>query len=280
MSRIPVLVVGFALVAAVSLAAGPANMISTDVMVPAAGRGPGAAGSFWVTDLWIRCPAGGDVTIEFHGFDSPSAAALATATVHMREPVVFLADVVKTAFGMDTAFGNIRMRSTNPATATLRLYSPGGGGTYGFAFMGMPASMGMGSSPMMGGNDDTHHMYIQGLMPQPQARVNALVMNPGAVPIQGAIEVLDADGGTPATGPMAFRFSIQPYSGHQFNNVLSAVRSRFPDGMGLQLRIKMDDQTQGMMMAAATVTDNVTNASYLVMGSMMDASTMTMMGAE
>lgn len=49
--------------------------------------------------------------------------------------------------------------------------------------------------------------------------------------------------------------------------------------MGLQLRIKMDDQMQGMMMALATVTDNVTNDGYLIMGSMMDASTMmTMMG--
>ena len=41
----------------------------------------------------------------------------------------------------------------------------------------------------------------------------------------------------------------------------------------------MDDQTPGMMMAAATVTDNVTNAGYLIMGSMMDAGSMgPMMG--
>jgi hypothetical protein len=63
------------------------------------------------------------------------------------------------------------------------------------------------------------------------------------------------------------------YSGHQFNNVLSGVHSRFSDDMGLQLRIEMDDQMQGMMMALATVTDNVTNDGYLIMGSMMDAST-------
>lgn len=269
------------LAAQVSLAAGPVggpvNMISTDIMVPAAGRGPGAAGSFWVTDLWLRCPAGGDATLEFHGLDSPSAAPLATATVHMDRPVVYLADVIKTAFGMDSGFGNIRIRSTNPATATLRLFSPGGGGSYGFAFMGMPASMSMGSSSMMGG-DDTHRMYIQGLLPQPQARVNVMVMNTGSQPIQGTVEVLDADGAAPATGPVALHFSIEPYSGHQFNNVLSGVHSRFSDDMGLQLRIKMDDQMQGMMMALATVTDDVTNDGYLVMGSMMDAGSMTMMG--
>ncbi len=281
MPRPLVLAACLLLVTGVSLAAGPVggpvNMISTDIMVPAAGRGPGAAGSFWVTDLWIRCPAGGDATLEFHGLDSPSAAPLVTATVHMSQPVVYIADVIKTAFGMDSGFGNIRIRSANPATATLRLYSPGGGGSYGFAFMGMPASMGMGSSSMMGG-DDTHRMYVQGLLPQPQARVNVMVMNTGSLPIQGTVEVLDSDGGAPATGPVSLRFSIQPYSGHQFNNVLSGVHSRFIDDMGLQLRIEMDDQTQGMMMSLATVTDNMTNDGYVVMGSMMDTGSMTMMG--
>ena len=92
--------------------------------------------------------------------------------------------------------------------------------------------------------------------------------------------MLDANGAAPATGPVALRFSIQPYSGHQFNDVLSGVHSRFSDDMGLQLRIKMDDQMQGTMMSLATVTDNATNDGYVIMGSMMDASSMmTMMGA-
>ncbi len=281
MSQRLMLAAVFLLVAGISLGGGPVggpiNMVSTDIMVPAAGRGPGAAGSFWVTDLWIRCPAGGDAALEFHGLDSASSAPLATATVHMNQPVVYLADVIKTAFGMDSGFGNIRIRSTQPATATLRLYSPGGGGSYGFAFMGMPASMSMGSSSMMGG-DDAHRMSIQGLLPQPQARVNVMVMNTGSQPIQGTVEVLDADGSAPATGPVALRFSIQPYSGHQFNDVLAGVHSRFSDDMGLQVRIKIDDQMQGTMMGLATVTDNVTNDGYLIMGSMMDAdSMMTMM---
>ena len=263
------------LAAGVSLAAGgsggPVNMISNDIMVPAAGRGSGAAGSFWTTDLWIRCPGGGDANLEFHSLDSPSATPTATAVVHMTQPVVFIPDVIRTAFAMQSGFGNIRIRTTQPASATLRLSSPGGGGSYGFAFIGMPASMGMGSASMMGG-DDAHRMYIQGLMPQPQARVNVMVMNTGSVPIQGSVQVLDADGGNPATGAMTMRFNIQPYSGHQFNDMLAGVHSRFSGDMGLQLRIQMDDRMDGMMMALATVTDNLTNDGYLVMGSMMDAS--------
>ena len=276
------IVVGVWLVlgSACAFAAGPVNMMSNDLMVLAAGRGAGAMGSFWTTDLWIRCPGLGDVTLEFHALDSASAAPTATATVHMTEPVAFLPDVLDTAFGMSSGFGNIRIRTTTPGSATIRLSSPGSGGAYGFAFMAMPASMGMGShSSMMGDDFDAARMYVQGLRPQPQARVNVMVMNTGSTPIQGSVDVLDADGAAPATGPISMRFSIQPYSGHQFNDVLAQVHSRFSDDMGLQMRIRLDDGTPGSMMSLASVTDNATNDGYVIMGSMMDASGMgSMMG--
>jgi hypothetical protein len=252
-------------------ASGPVNMASTDLMVPAAGRGDGAAGSFWTTDLWIRCPGGGEVTLDFHAWDSPSGSPTATATIRMGEPVAYLADVVKNLFGLDAGFGNIRIRSQFPASATMRVFSPGGGGSYGLAFMAMPGSMSMGSPPMMGGGD-FYRFYVQGLLPQPQARVNVMVMNTGATPIQGVVEVLDSDGGTPATGPASLRFAVQPYSGHQFGNVLEGVRSRFANDMGLQLRIQLDPGASGTMMALASVVDNATNDGYVVMGSMMEAS--------
>jgi hypothetical protein len=269
-----------ALGSACAFAAGPVNMVSNDLMVLAAGRGAGAMGSFWTTDLWIRCPGLGDVTLEFHALDSPSAAPTATATVHMTEPIAFLPDVLQSAFGMTSGFGNIRIRSANPTSATIRLSSPGGGGSYGFAFMAMPASMSMGShSSMMGDDFDAARMYVQGLLPQPQARVNVMVMNTGSTPIQGSVDVLDANGGDPATGPVSMRFSIQPYSGHQFNDVLANVHSRFAGDMGLQMRIRLDDATSGNMMSLASVTDNATNDGYVVMGSMMDAAGMgSMMG--
>jgi len=265
-------------VLAASPGSGPTNMISTEVMAPAAGRGPGAAGSFWTTDLWIRCPEGGDVTLEFHAVDSPSASPTATAVVHMSEPVAYIADVIKTAFNLESGFGNIRIRGANPIAATIRLYSSGGSGSYGFGFMGMPSSMSMGSMPMMGGDADEYRYYVNGLLPQPQARVNAMVMNSGSTPISGTVEVIDADGGVPASGAKSLRFMIQGYSGHQFNDVLNGVQSRFGNGMGLQLRISLDNAGSGMMMALATVTDNVTNDGYVLMGSMMDTSSGSMMG--
>jgi hypothetical protein len=244
-------------------------MVSTDVVVPSAGRGPGAAGSFWVTDLWVRSKDRAEVTLEFHALDAPSGSPTATATLPMTQPVVYLADVMKNTFGLESGFGNIRVRSARPVAATLRVYSTGAGGNYGFAFMGMPSSMSMGSPGMMGG-DDSRRFYVQGLLPQPQARVNVMIANTSSTLIQGTCDVLDADGAAPATGPASFPFGIQAYSGHQFGNVLAGVHSRFGDDMGLQLRITLDAGNGGTMMTMASVVDNETNDSYVVMGSMMD----------
>ncbi len=261
------------------LASGPVNMVSTDVVVPSAGRGPGAAGSFWTTDLWVRCPDQTDVTLEFHTLDAPSASPAATATVHMIQPVMYLADVIQNTFGLEAAFGNIRVQSSRPVSATIRVHSPGGGGSYGFAFMGMPSSMSMGAPPMMmGGNADAYRHYVQGLLPEPQARVNLMVANTRATAMTGVCEVLDSDGAAPATGPASFRFTIQGYSGHQFNDMLAGVHSKFADDTGLQVRITLDQGSSGSMMTMASVVDNATNDSYVVMGSMMDDVQGMMMG--
>jgi hypothetical protein len=249
-------------------AAGPVNMVSTDVVVPSAGRGPGAAGSFWTTDLWVRCPDQADVRLDFYALDAASGDPAATATVHMTQPVLYLADVIHGTLGMDTAFGNLRVRSDRPVSATVRVSTQGGGGSYGMGFMGMPSSMSMGSSSMMG-SDDSHRFLVQGLLPQPQARVNVMIANTGPTAIHGTCDVLDADGGTPSTGAVSMPFTIQPYSGHQFNDVLQGVHSRFDD-TGLQLRMALDDGSSGTMMTLATVVDNVTNDGYVLMGTMMD----------
>jgi hypothetical protein len=196
----------------------------------------------------------------------------------MSQPVVYLADVMKNTFGFESGFGNIRVRSVRPVAATIRVYSTGAGGSYGFAFMGMPSSMSMGSSGMMMGGDDAHRYYVQGLLPQPQARVNVMIANTSSTRIQGTCDVLDADGTTPPTGAASFRFAIQAYSGHQFNNVLAGVHGRFGDDAGLQLRISLDAGIAGTMMAMASVVDNETNDSYVVMGSMMDDEVGMMMG--
>lgn len=250
---------------------GQGNMMSTEVLAPAAGRGPGAGGSLWRTDLWIKCVAGATVALEFHAVDSTTDAATATAQVSVSNGVLYLPDVMKSAFNLEQGFGNILLRSTSGVTATIRVYTTSGSGAYGAAFMAMPTSMAMrGSGGLMDG-DDLYQMYVLGLQPQPRARVNAMVTNSGSTPISGTLDVLDADG-LPLTGAaVSLPFSIRAYSSHQFGDVLSGLTSRYGDGSGMQLRVRLANGSTGMVMVLASVVDNVTNDTYTVMGSMMDS---------
>ncbi len=255
---------------------GPVNMMSTQVLAPAAGRGPGASGSFWRTDLWLKGTAGTAVTLEFHVNDSTTDAASATAQVTMVSPVMYLPDVLKNNLGIEEGFGNILVRGTQPVSVTIRAHTPSGSGAYGSAFMGIPTSMAMrGSGGTMMGNDG-YQLYVTGLLPQPAARVNAMVTNAGATPISGAMEVMDADGQPPTGGTTSFPFTLRAYSSHQFGDVLRGLTSRFGDGSGMQLRLSLSDGSSGMVMMLASVVDNVTNDTYTVNGSMMNAATSMM----
>ncbi len=250
---------------------GPVNMMSGDVLAPVAGRGPGAFGSFWTTDLWLKGTAGSTVSLEFHTADSSTDAATATAQVTMSSPVMYLADVMKTVLGLDTAFGNILIHGSRPVSATIRTYARAGNGSYGSAFMAMPVSTAMRGSGGMMGDNDQYQLYVQGLLPEPQARVNVVITNAGSVLISGTMEIIDADGQAPIGGPSSQPFSIRAYSAHQFGDVLSGFTSRFGDGSGMQVRIRLADGSAGMVMVLASVVDNTTNDGYTVMGSMMDS---------
>ena len=251
---------------------GLTNMMSTEILAPAAGRGAGASGSVWRTDLWIKSAAASRVTLEFHANDSSTDSATATSHVTMATPLMFLPDVLRNNFGIEQGFGNIVIRGTSPVSATVRAYTASGGGDYGSAFMAMPTSMAMrGSGGMMGGNDQ-YRLYVAGLLPQPGARVNAMVTNAGAVPISGTIEILDADGQLALGAHPSQTFTLRAYSSHQFGDVLGGLTSRFGDGSGMQLRLHLADGSTGMVMMLVSVVDNVTNDTYTVMGSMMNSS--------
>jgi hypothetical protein len=248
---------------------GPVNMMSGELLAPAAGRGPGAAGSFWKTDLWLKSTAGSSVTLDFHIMDSTTDAATATARLTMSSAVMYLPDVLKSTFGLDQAFGNIVIRGTSPVSATIRAYTAGGGGAYGTAFMAMPTLMAMRGSGGMMDDDDRYELRVLGLQPQPRARVNLMVTNSGTIPISGTVDLLDADGQPPLGASVSLPFSIRAYSSHQFGDILGGLTSRFGDGSQMQIRVRVANNSTGMVMALASVVDNATNDTYTVMGSMM-----------
>ncbi|MGE5716296.1 MAG: hypothetical protein ACM369_06585 [Acidobacteriota bacterium] len=254
---------------------GPFDGMSSSIVVPAGVRIEGKNGAFFQTDLWIRCqtvPVA--VTLEFHTADAASASPAVTVPITLTQPVTYLPDVLSATFGVARGAGNIRIVAGAPVSAVVRVYNNGGGGAYGLSFMGMPSTMSLQSMPMMGGSFgmDDFAMYMLGLLPEPGNRVNVSVVNTNSSTVNGVVEVLDSDGSAPSgTGATSLSFQIAGYSSHQFNDVLANIHSRFGTGdTGLQIRVRLNQGSGGMVMAYAVVNDNATNDGYVVMGNMMN----------
>jgi hypothetical protein len=254
---------------------GPFDGMSSEIVVPAAVRVDGKNGAFFQTDLWIRCrtvPVA--ATLYFYPADAASASPAVTVPMTLTQPVVYLPDVLSTTFGVPKSAGNIRIVAGAPVSAVVRVYNNGGGGAFGLSFMGMPSTMSLQSMPMMGGSFgmDDFAMYMLGLLPEPGNRVNVSVVNTSSGTVTGFVEVLDSDGSAPSgTGVTSLPFQIAGYSSHQINDVLANIHSRFGSGdTGLQVRVRLNQGSAGMVMAYAVVNDNTTNDGYVVMGTMMN----------
>lgn len=101
------------LIATLAIVAGSAHGASTDdeLWIIAAGRGPGAEGSFWVTDLWLMAPGEDalevDVTFLDQAADNTEAEPL-RVTIQAGQTLV-LRDVVSTLFGKESGFGALHV---------------------------------------------------------------------------------------------------------------------------------------------------------------------------
>ena len=254
---------------------GPPDWMSGEIIVPTGVRADGKGGAFFQTDLWIRCqtlPTA--ATLYFHAADAASASPAASAPITLTQFVTYLPDIVSATFGMAKASGNIRIVAANPVSATARIYNNAGGGAFGLAMMGMPSGMSLQSMPMMGGSYgmDDFAMYMLGLLPEPGNRVNVAVVNTNSSTVNGVVEILEGDGSPPVgTGSASLSFTTQGYSSHQFNDVLANVHSKSGNDATLQVRVRLNQGSSGMVMAYAVVNDNVTNDGYVVVGNMMNA---------
>ena len=254
---------------------GPFDGMSSDIVVPAAVRADGKNGAFFQTDLWIRCrtvPV--SATLYFYPADAATSSPAVTVPMTLTQPVVYLPDILSATFGVSKGAGNIRIVAGSSVSAVIRVYNNGGGGAYGLSFMGMPSTMSLQSMPMMGGSFgmDDFAMYMLGLLPGPGNRVNVSVVNTNSGTVNGVVDVLDSDGSVPSgAGATSLPFSIVGYSSHQFNDVLLNLHSRFGTGdTGMQVRVRLNQGSTGMVMAYAVVNDNATNDGYVVMGTMMN----------
>jgi hypothetical protein len=252
---------------------GPVDIMTDgaeNLFVPAAVRGAGGFGSFFITDLWIRAGGTGMVTIYYHATDSPSSLPTVTIVLRISQAVTYLPDVMLANFGLEAGFGNIRISAPFPVAGSVRISNRTSAGTYGVSFTGLAGHRAMTAEPAGGSAQmDEYAMYMVGLLPDPGSRVNVNVVSTSEAGSSGLIDVVDSDGNPPAgPGPVTFPFALAGYSNHQFADILGDVHSKFAGGdASLQVRVRVG---AGAAIAYAAVTENTTNDGYVVMGTVMN----------
>lgn len=83
----------------------------TEHFIASAGRGPGANGSMWATDLYAFNPNSFDLTVDIYWlFRDQNNAATTPVTVTLPAGrSVIVKDIVKSVFGQDQAYGGFRI---------------------------------------------------------------------------------------------------------------------------------------------------------------------------
>ncbi len=132
-------------VAATAAALNPGD----ELWIPAAGRGAGSSGSFWMTDVYVMNLGDESVTVEIawldRGVDNSDVEGL-PFDIDGGETLV-LEDVIADVFGQQAASGAIRIEivegdggsqgDDSQLVATSRIYAVNGGETFGQGFEGI-----------------------------------------------------------------------------------------------------------------------------------------------
>lgn len=148
--------------------------VGTDVLVPAAARGEGLAGSMWITDLYILNPGSQAASVDVYWLRRGRANPDPTSSSFSLQPgeTLILDDVILDTVGLNSGGGAFRVVSDRDVVVNSRIYNLKGGVTFGQGFEGVPRS----SAIAAGGTTD-----IAGLTHNSSFRTN--------------IVLIDADGG-------------------------------------------------------------------------------------
>lgn len=201
------------------------DFASHHLLVPIAGRTPGANGSQWKTDLVLTNAArsGEPQTAEIYLLVDGYLQHPVVTLLQPRQTVV-LADVVGDLFGKERASGMIliAVRDANAKlTARARIYNSGSGvGQYGQTVQAMPITKLAKES------------YLPGLSGVNGNRTNVGISNPEATPANAFVSLFDQDGEFRG----GFSTVIQPYSVRTFDDVFSHFQTGALDGATIQIR--------------------------------------------
>ncbi len=239
---------------------------STDLVLPAAARTPGANGTYWTTDLELFNTATEATTVALFfnrsDRDNTSPAASAQVVLPPRATITF-ADALASLFDVAVGTGALDILASSPVIAHARVSTPAaGGGTYGQLVPAVPARWAVGDDDASGVNPASDTLYLFALAEGPAFRTNLGVVNVSGVPL--ALELRATAAGDAPGEPV--RLELEPFSHTQVNQVLLALGLA---AGATDVRVDVDavEGSAGRFLAYASRVDNATGDAVFLLGS-------------
>ena len=237
-----------AIVGFVALPACATDFASHHLLIPAAGRTPGAFGSAWRTDLVLTNanrrsePLTAELYLVVDGVLTPPVVTLLNPL-----QTVVIPDAIKTAFGREEAQGLILIAVRDPdakLTARARVYNVGSAhGQYGQTIPAMPLTK------------LSKEAYLPGLSGVDGNRTNVGIANPDSTPADVFISIFDVEGSFSG----GFSTSVAPYSVLRLNDVFSHFQTGPLDGAMIKVR-----SSHGVYPYASIVRNDSGDADFVV----------------
>ena len=212
--------------------------------LPVAGHVLGATGSVFVTDVTIgnptASPVSADLVFSPSGGASPLHAALSLGAGEIR----LLKDVVASEFGVDDAFGSLRVDTEGTPPASLRLasrtYVEEAGGTLGLGAVGLTP-----------GDSTTGDLYLSNLAVSDTFRTNVGALNTTDETQVFSLHLFDGNGNIVGRSGLV----LEPGSQQQWG-----LAQLFPGVTGTGLTARISPTVGGLApLAYAAVTDNASS---------------------
>jgi len=210
------------------------------LVVPAAGRGPGLAGTFWRSDLEVVNPGREPAAYRIERLDGSAAVAFELAAGQAHRHTDVLAEL-----GVNGTAALRVVPTAGEVAVASRTYTTGGGGGFG---QRVPA---VAESAIAGGRT-----VLPGLAESPRFRTNIGLVNPGDEDVAAVVELIRGDGS--AVG--AVRAPVPAGS------LVTLVRA-FGEGWVESGYAVVHGEPEGVpLLAWASVIDSATGDPVLVMG--------------
>ena len=231
------------------------SMASNDLVIPVVGRGPGAAGTEWVTSLEIFNTGVQEAQVALYfnrsGMDNTTPSASAQAFIPARS-VLVIEDLLLETFENEAALGSVDLIASENIIAHSYITNTGSAvGTFGQKVPAVPADWGLGDDEAPGLDPNADIAYLFSLVENDGFRTNLGICNVSGVVLE--VDLSAFDGTSPVGNPI--RLTLPPFSHQQINRVLHAIDAA-DHPSGLRLNVSAAPGSNARFIAYSSRVDN------------------------